>query len=63
MDVLIKNNIIRRNKLIVDIGMYETKLLEVHYEAKKITVLSAKSISSNGLVDESALIFLSLRQR
>ena len=63
MDVLIKNNIIRRNKLIVDIGMYETKLLEVHYEAKKITVLSAKSISSNGLVDESGVDFSELASK
>ena len=38
MDILIKNNIIKKNKLIVDVGMYETKVLEVHYEAKKITV-------------------------
>lgn len=36
LDFLIKNNIIKKNKLIVDIGMYETKVLETHYEAKKL---------------------------
>lgn len=50
MDILIKNNIIKKNKLIVDVGMYETKVLEVHYEAKKITVtdrLKVKTIVSS----------------
>ena len=63
MDVLIKNNIIKKNKLIVDIGMYETKILEAHYEAKKITVISAKSISNNGIVDESGIDFSELASK
>ena len=42
MDFLIKNNIIKQNKLIVDIGMFSTKLLEINYAAKKINVTSAK---------------------
>ena len=57
MDALIKNNIIKKNKLIIDIGMYEIKILETHYEAKKITVVSAKTISSSGIVDESGIDF------
>lgn len=60
MDVLIKNNIIKKNKLIVDIGMYETKVLEVHYESKRITVVSAKTISSKGIVDENGIDFFEL---
>jgi len=63
LDVLIKNNIIKKNKLIVDIGMYETKVLEAHYEAKKITVISAKTIGSNGLVDENGIDFSELASR
>lgn len=60
MDILIKNNIIKKNKLIVDVGMYETKVLEVHYEAKKITVTDARTISSKGLVDENGIDFSEL---
>ena len=56
MDVLIKNNIIKKNKLIVDIGMFETKVLEAHYEAKKITIINAKTIDSKGIVDENGLV-------
>ena len=60
MDVLIKNNIIKKNKLIVDIGMYETKVLEAHYESKRITVVSAKTNSSKGIVDENGIDFFEL---
>ena len=63
MDVLIKNNIIKKNKLIVDIGMYETKVLEAHYEAKKITIVSAKTIDSKGVVDENGIDFSELASR
>ena len=63
MDVLIKNNIIKKNKLIVDIGMYETKVLETHYEAKTVTVISAATINSSGIVDESGIDFTELASR
>jgi len=63
LDALIKNNIIKKNKLIVDIGMYETKVLEAHYEAKKITIVSAKTIESKGIVDENGIDFSGLASR
>ena len=63
MDVLIKNNIIKKNKLIVDIGMFETKVLEAHYEAKKITITSAKTIGSKGIVDENGIDFSELASK
>lgn len=63
MDALIKNNIIKKNKLIVDIGMYETKVLEAHYEAKIVTVISAKTINSKGIVDENGINFSELASR
>jgi len=63
LDVLIKNNIIKKNKLIVDIGLYETKVLEVHYEAKRITVLSAKTISSKDIADENGIDFSELASK
>lgn len=63
MDILIKNNIIKKNKLIVDIGMFETKVLEAHYEAKKITVTSAKTIGSKGIADENGIDFSELASR
>ncbi len=46
MDLLIKNNVIKQTRLIVDIGTYRTKVLEVRYEAKNIHILSAKSFES-----------------
>ena len=63
LDFLIKNNIIKKNKLIIDIGMYETKVLETHYEAKRITVISAKTIASKGIVDENSIDFFELASR
>ena len=63
MDALIKNNVIKKNKLIVDIGMYETKVVEAHYEAKKITIVSAKTIGSKGIVDENGINFSELALR
>ena len=63
MDALIKNNIIKKNKLIVDIGMYETKVLEVHYEAKKVTVTNAKTFGSKGFVDENGIDFPELASK
>ncbi|NLB81015.1 MAG: hypothetical protein GX800_05265, partial [Clostridiaceae bacterium] len=32
MDILVKNNIIKKNKIIVDIGSKFTKVLEVNYK-------------------------------
>lgn len=63
LDVLIKNNIIKKNKLIVDIGMYETKVLEAHYEAKKVTIIAARTINSKGIIDETGIDFYELASR
>ena len=63
MDVLIKNNIIKKNKLIVDIGMYETKVLETHYEAKKITITSVKTIKNKGIINKNEIDFSELASR
>ena len=63
MDALIKNNVIKKNKMIVDIGMYETKVLEAHYEAKRITIVSAKTIDSKGIVDENGIDFSELASK
>ena len=42
MDLLIKNNIMKRNKIIVDVGTHTTKILDVHYASKEIYVKEAK---------------------
>ena len=38
MDLLIKNNIMKRNKIIVDVGTHTTKILDVHYASKEIYI-------------------------
>lgn len=60
MDILIKNNIIKRNKLIIDVGMFETKVLEVHYEAKKITITEAQVFSNHRIVGDDGVDFVAL---
>ena len=38
MDLLIKNNIMKRNKIIADVGTHTTKILDVHYASKEIYI-------------------------
>lgn len=47
MDILIKNNIIKKNKIIVDVGDFAVKILDVRYAAKRININSAKVIDSS----------------
>ncbi|MDD6735888.1 MAG: pilus assembly protein PilM [Clostridiales bacterium] len=47
MDLLIKNNIIKQNRVIVDIGTFRTKVLEVKYEARNIYITSASSFDTS----------------
>lgn len=49
MDSLVKQNIIKKNKIIVDIGSKYIKVLSVHYAAKKITVTDAQRIDSTAM--------------
>ena len=60
MDILIKNNIIKRNKLVIDVGMFETKILEVHYEAKKVTITDAQVLSNQRIVCDDSVDFATL---
>lgn len=46
MDALIKNNVIKKDKVIVDIGKYSTKILEVHYASKEAIVKSSKLVET-----------------
>lgn len=46
MDSLVKKNIIKKHKVIVDIGSKYIKVLSVHYAAKKVTVTDAQKIDS-----------------
>lgn len=63
MDILIKNNIIKKNKFIIDIGMYSTKILQVHYAAKKAEVLDAKSILYKGMTEDGKFNFADLAKK
>ena len=57
MDALIKNNIIKKNKLAVDIGTYAARVLEIHYAAKKVTVTASKEINSKDYTDGGEISF------
>ena len=57
MDALIKNNIIKKNKLAVDIGTYAARVLEIRYAAKKVTVTASKEINSKDYTDGGEISF------
>lgn len=52
MDFLIKKNIIKKSKVIVDIGSKYIKILEVHYAGKKVSVTNAQKIDSTGMFQD-----------
>ncbi|NLB81695.1 MAG: pilus assembly protein PilM [Clostridiaceae bacterium] len=52
MDFLIKKNIIKKSKVIVDIGSKYIKILEVHYAGKKVTVTNAQKIDSTAMFQD-----------
>jgi len=52
MDFLIKKNIIKKSKVIVDIGSKYIKMLEVHYAGKKITITNAQKIDSTAMFQD-----------
>ena len=63
MDILIKNNIIKKNKIIIDIGTYATKVLQVHYASKKAEVLHAKAILYKGMTEDRLYNFADLAKK
>ena len=52
MDFLIKKNIIKKSKVIVDIGSKYIKILEVHYAGKKVTITNAQKIDSTNMFQD-----------
>lgn len=52
-DTLVKNNIIKADKAIIDIGTYSAKILEAHYTAKHVDIKDANIIKTgfNGEFD------------
>jgi Tfp pilus assembly PilM family ATPase len=52
MDFLIKKNIIKKGKVIVDIGSKYIKILEVHYAGKKVSVTNAQKIDSAAMFQD-----------
>ena len=52
MDFLIKKNIIKKSKVIVDIGSKYIKVLEVHYAGKRVSVTNAQKIDSTAMFQD-----------
>ena len=63
MDLLIKNNIMKRNKIIVDVGTHTTKILDVHYASKEIYIKEAKNFESNFVIVENGIDYDELARK
>ena len=48
MDFLLKNNVIKATKLIVDIGMFKTKVISAYYASKTVSINYEESFDSSG---------------
>ncbi len=60
MDVLIKNNVVKQDKIIVDIGEFAIKVLSVHYVSKRVEISEVLVLDSgfffeNGSFDYSKI--------
>jgi len=55
LDYLVKKNIIKKNKVIIDVGSKYIKLLGVHYANKKITITNAQKIDSSLFFNDNEL--------
>lgn len=62
MDLLVKRNVIKKNKLIIDMGRKYTKILSVHYEKGRVTIHSKCQLDTaacyldNGQLDFSNIV-------
>jgi len=63
MDALIKNNVIKTDKVIVDIGKYSTKILEVHYASKEAIVKSSKLVETTYDDETDSINFTDLAKK
>ena len=63
LDFLIKNNIIKQNKLVVDIGMFSTKILDINYSARKINISSAKIFDNIQCYEDGDMDFDNIAKR
>lgn len=50
MDILVKHNIVKKDKFIIDAGMHSTKILDVRYSAKNVNI--RKTMSFENLLNE-----------
>lgn len=62
-DVLIKNNIVKKNKIIVDIGEHSIKVLNVKYAAKNINITSAEEVDATGIFSDEEMNASELAKR
>lgn len=63
MDALIKNNILKRDKIVVDVGMHTTKILDVHYVSKQIHIKGAECFESNFVITEDGIDYDELARK
>ena len=63
MDQLIKNNIVKKNKIIVDVGRQAVKVMEVHYESRQAEIIKATTIDGMGMYSAGGLDIAELARR
>ncbi|MBQ6906931.1 MAG: hypothetical protein IJQ28_01005, partial [Clostridia bacterium] len=63
MDILVKHNIIKSDKYIIDAGTHSTKILEVHYGSKTVTVKKAMKIENTMYDKDEGFNFHDLARR
>lgn len=63
MDILVKHNIVKSDKYIIDAGINAAKILEVHYGSKTVTIKKAMKIENTVHDEEGDFNFHDLARR
>ncbi len=63
MDFLIKNNIMKQSKIIVDMGEFATKIVSANYAARRVEITQSKSIDGFHLTGAGGIDISELAQR
>lgn len=63
MDMLIKNNIKKCSKALIDVGIHTTKIIHAAYESKQVKINDANAFDSISLIEDTSVNFVELARR
>lgn len=63
MDFLIRNNIMKQNRAVLDIGHHAVKVLEVHYAARRAEVTDARMFDAGSILQNNSIDAVELAKR